>query len=339
MIDIFQNPFSSTDIKLTRPSAGASSQVASGGQSKSSSLSIKDEYLPSASASSGTYMRSSMLTVPSTREETAPSGKVTDKMREEMACGDGYWNSMSLLPIAYQTLHEIWQQVLDEKGIDALDDSVGYTTGWCINPDGIFMFKPDVSGEHGCDPEFAKEICLALEDALNSSSLNLKDNPHLFTRDFLPLDYDPAQWGRTFDREEWLSKPLPDFGGFVEDLRSDILKEFENLKIVDFSMKIDDQGKLTFTNVQTNGPVTGAQAMARMNRSLTAEIEKKAEYLGMLMLAAKAIDGDVLVEGTILEPLIDDPKSGMPQFKHEILLTSGTNYKVVRAAERPNRGA
>jgi hypothetical protein len=342
-MDIFQNPFSNFNFQSTRKTidVGTSSKVAGSVQSLpsvASSWNTKDEYIPSASSSSGTYKRSNIPTLPLASGETVRSVEVTDAMREEMKIGDLYWGAMSLLPVATSAFHEIIQQVWDEKGISGVDFNQGYCSNMTINPDGIFIFYPDESGANGVDPEFAKEVCLALESALNSSSLNIKENPHLFTKDTLPPGYDPAKWGRTIAPEEWSHDRASDFSEFIKELRSDIYDKFSDLQIVDFSMKIDDQGKLTITDVKTEGndPNANEKAEERMNRGITAEIKEKAEYLGLLMLSAQSINGDVIMEGTILEPFDDGSRGNIEQFKHEILITSDSNYKVVRTEDQPN---
>ncbi|MDR1479573.1 MAG: hypothetical protein LBJ00_11600 [Planctomycetaceae bacterium] len=206
-----------------------------------------------------------------------------------------------------------------------------------INPDGIFMFAPDMSGENGFDPDFAEEICLALESALNSSSLNMKENPHLFIKCGLPPNYDSAKWGRTIDRDEWLAEREPKFDEFIDELRSDIFKNYGNLQITDFSMKIDDQGKLTITDVKTKGNAHKANALAteKMNRGLTSEIEKKAEYLGVLIFAARnARYGDVMAKGTIMEQFDYGVIGDIKLFKQEIVITSDSGYKVVPTNDR-----
>ncbi|MDR1291535.1 MAG: hypothetical protein LBK06_10075 [Planctomycetaceae bacterium] len=345
-MDIFQNPFSNFNFQSAQKTidVGTSSKVASSVQSLpsvASSWNTKDEYIPSASSSSGTYKRSSISTLPLASGETVRSGEVTDAMREEMKIGDSYWSAMDLLPIAYKTFNEIVHQVLDEKGIADVGYSQEYIANLAINPDGIFIFSPNKSGADGIDPEFTEEVCLALESALNSSSLNIKENPHLFVKESLPSEYDPVKWGRTIDREEWSHKRASDFSEFIKELRSDIYDKFSDLQIVDFSMKIDDQGKLTITDVKTEGndPNANMRAAERMNRGLTGEIKEKAEYLGLLMLSAQSINGDVIMEGTILEPFDDGSRGNIEQFKHEILITSDSNYKVVRTEDQPNRRA
>lgn len=340
MIGIFQNPFSNTDIKLTRPMVGASSHVAS--CTKSSSWSIKDEYV-SSSSSSDTYKRPSISAVSLPGEEIVPKGTITDKMREEISSGDSYWSAMGLLSVATPMFDEIVGKVMHEKGIVSDDgENVGHefymkhSFSFSINPDGVFIFNPKESYVEGLDQDAIKDVCLALEDAFSSSSLNMEENPHLFTKAFLPQDYDPAEWGRTIeDREEWSVDREPDFIEFVDALRSDIFDLFSDMHIVDFSMKIDDQGKLTITGVETNGPTTSAQTLARMNKELTDEIREKAEYLGLLALSGhNGVYGDVRSEGTILEQQVCSIGGDIPQFKHEVIFTSGTDYKVVRAEDR-----
>jgi hypothetical protein len=344
MIDISYNPFSHSNSSSARQTVGVPSKSAISIQSSpsvASSWNIKDEYVPSAAVSSDFYKRPSTSSVPlKMSEETARKGEVTDAMREEMTSGNDFWSAMDLLPIAYPSVYKIIDQVLIEKGID-LESSEGYYKTWSINPDGVFIFHPDKSNTNGVDPDVAVEVCMALESALNSSFLNVKENPHLFTKGLLPLDYDPAKWGRTIDRETWRPRDgEPDFSGFISELRSDIYKavdKYSDSQIVDFSMKIDDQGKLTITGVQTktNDPLANAQAMERLNSGLTGEIRKKAEYLGLLMLSAHhARNGDVLTEGTILEPFDDGSIGNIKQFKHEVVITSGSDYKVVQVLAR-----
>ncbi len=227
MIDLFQNPFSGFNFQSTRQATGIvdKSIIRTGVQSSSliaSSWDIVDEYIPSSSTSSSTYKPSSGHAVPLVDEESVQSGVVTDKMREEMKSGDSYWTAMGLLPVATPIFNEIFNRALEEKGIDPVDFNQGYCSGFTINPDGIFMFAPDESGSK-VDPSYAKEVCLALESAFNSSSLNMNENPHLFTKDFLPPDYEPEKWGRTVNREEWSVDREPDFSMFVEELRSDIV--------------------------------------------------------------------------------------------------------------------
>jgi hypothetical protein len=329
MIDIEHNPF----FQSSQRTAGIPSKSVISVQSLpsvvSSALNIKDEYVPSASPSSGTYKRPSVSIVP-LDDETARPCEVTDAMREEMKSGGGYWSAMGLLPVAYPAFYEIVSQVLSEKGIDPAE----FNYAWGINPDGIFIFHADKAKADGFAPDFAEEVCMALESALNASFLNVKENPHLFTKGPLPPVYDPAQWGRTIDREEWLQDRYPKFSGFIEELRSDILKMFGDSQIVDFSMRIDDQGKLTIFNVQTEGNnlKANARVVELMNSELTSEIRKKAEYLGLLMLSLRQhTNGDVLVKGTILEPFDDGAIGNIERFKQEVIITSASDYKVVRA--------
>ncbi|MDR2705241.1 MAG: hypothetical protein LBC02_05630 [Planctomycetaceae bacterium] len=345
MIDIFQNPFSNSNFQSARQTVGVSSPSkitlsVQSSPSVSSSWNIKDEYVPSVSSFSSSYKRSSIATVPfKMSEEPVRSEEITDPMRAELKSGDGYWSAIDLLPVAYPAFYEIIQQVYDEKGISEVIATEGWqgTFTWGINPDGTFIFHPDSCKISEIDTDFAEEICVALESALNSSSLNIKETPHLFMKPPLPVDYDPAEWGRTIDREEWSINRDPDFSGFIEELRSDIFKEYDNLQIVDFSIKINDQGKLTITDVKTEGnnPKINAQVVERMNSRLTDEIKKKAEYLGLLMLSAhNAINGDVLTKGTILEPFDDGSIGDIPQFKHEVVITSDSDYKVISSNGR-----
>ncbi len=100
-------------------------------------------------------------------------------------------------------------------------------------------------------------------------------------------------------------------------------------------MKINDQGKLTITDVQTEGndPKANSRAMERMNSGLTDEINKQAEYFGLLALSGHhARNGDVLLEG-ILEPFDGGSKGDIEQFKHEVILTSGKNYMVRKSGD------
>jgi hypothetical protein len=342
MIDLFQNPFSDYNFQSSRQTVGVNTpaRVAINIQSSSlvsSSWNFKDEYVPSALSSSGTYKRSSISTVSfNTNEKTATAQtvEITDEMREEMKREDGsYWFAFHLLPVATQTFNEIFLQVLDEKGIDPVDFNQGYCSNFGISLDGIFMFAPDVS-DTSVDPDLATEVCLALESAFNSSALNIKENPHLFTKGFMPPEYDPAEWGREIDREAWLLNREPDFSEFIKELRSDIFELFGDSEVVDFSMKIDDQGKLTITDVKTKGnnPTANALAAEKINSKLTYEIEKEAEYLGLLMLDTRnAFYGDVQTKDTILEQFDNSvPGSGnIRQFRQEVIITSSSGYKVI----------
>ncbi|MDR2641763.1 MAG: hypothetical protein LBC74_03100 [Planctomycetaceae bacterium] len=344
-MDIFQNPFSSSDLQVSRPKVniGNQSNFVVGAQSSSLSSSLrntKDEYIQSTLASSGTYKRSSAVNVPLANNETVQPGKITDAMREEMRINGESWSCLGLLPIAYATFHEIYADVLIEKGIlsPELEIYKEHSFQHSINPDGVFIVNPEDAFVEGFDKDSVEEVCLALEAALNASSLNMKENPHLFIKKvFLPLDYDPAKWGRTIDREEWENSREPDFSEFVKELRSDIYENFSDLQILDFSIKIDDQGKLTITDVKTerNALTTDTRTAEKMNRELTAEIKEKAEYLGLLMLSAQSINGDVLTEGTILEPFDDGARGNIKQFKHEIIINSDSDYKVVRTKDQP----
>lgn len=345
MINVTINPFSNSNFQSERSvvdNIALPNCAARPPASLLASWNNQDEYVPSASSSylfSDTYKRSSLSVVSSTSEETVRSSQITDKMRQEMTYADGsHWSAMDLISVAYPTFYGIIDQVFEEKGIKEVVFEEGCTYNFSINPDGVFIFHPDEFNVSGVDAELAKDICLALESAVNSSTLNIKDNPQLFTKEWLSPDYDPAKWGRTFDREEWLSDRAPDFSEFISELRSDIYNLFPDLQITDFSMKIDDEGKLTITSVQTdrNDPKSNARVLERMNNELTSEINKKAAYLGLLLFADRnATHGDVLMEG-MLEPFDDGSKGDIEQYKHEVVFTSGTNYNVVRADGRSN---
>ncbi|MGL4943612.1 MAG: hypothetical protein ACRC46_10525 [Thermoguttaceae bacterium] len=334
MINVLQNPFSNSGFQSARQTDGNVALPHCAFSPPASLLAawnIKDEYIPSVSTSSGTYNRPSIPAVSLAGGEAVSQVGITDKMREEMACDDGsHWSAMGLLPVAYPTLYGIIDQVFEEKGIKETVFYEGCSYNLSINPDGVFIFHPDEFKVNGVDSDFAKEICLALESAVNSSSLNLKENPQLFMKAWIPLDYEPAKWGRTLDREKWINEPLPDLSGFIKELRSDICNKFSDLQIVDFSMKINDEGKLTITSVQTSDSKNNARALEQMNRGLTGGIEKKAEYLGLLIYSVRGTThGDVLMEG-MLEPFDDGSRGNIRLFKQEIVLTSGTDYKVVQ---------
>lgn len=354
MINVTNNPFSSSGFQSGRPIADSVALRNCASRPPASlvaSWNNQDEYIPSSSSpSSGTYTRSSISVVPLANGETAISvdplargetvrtGEITDKMREEMRNEDGsYWSAMSLISVAYPTLSGIIDQVFEEKGINETIFYEGCSYGMSINPDGVFIFPPEEFSVKGVDEEFAEEICLALEDAVNSSALNMKDNPQLFQKNGLSPDYEPAKWGRDIDRDEWLSQSIPDYSEYIEELRADICDKYSDLNVVDFSMKITDEGKLTIFNVKTEGndPIANAQALERMNNGLTGEIEKKAEYLGLLLFSVRGYThGDVLMEG-MLEPFDDGSRGDIKRYKQEIILTSGTDYKFARTAEQP----
>lgn len=349
MINITNNPFTNSSYQMGRSIAddvALRNYQLKPPASLVASWNNQDDYVPSPpssafafDSSSGTYKRSTISSVAVASEETAQSEKITDRMREEMTCDDGsHWTARGLTSFAYPTLFGIIDQVFEEKGIDETVFYEGCSFNYSINPDGVFIFHPEELNVKGVDLEFAQEICLALEEAVNSSVLNMEDNPQLFTKEWIPPDYDPSRWGRDLDREEWINDRSPDFSEFTEQLRSDILKTFGEWNIVDFSMKIDDQGKLTIFNVQTkeNDPKSNARTTEHLNSGLTAEINEKAEYLGLLLFSDHMSQkGDVLLEG-MLAPFDDGGKGLIKPYKHEVILASGTDYRVVRAPEQQN---
>ncbi|MDR2755075.1 MAG: hypothetical protein LBC20_05160 [Planctomycetaceae bacterium] len=336
MIDIFQNPFSNSNFQSAQQTVdvSSSSKVTFSIQSSPSAWNIKDEYISSvlSSSGSGSYKHSSISTVPSKMSEGSNTRKVeiTNAMREEMKI---LGSAMSLTLVGCITSHEIFSQVLDEKGVVSLDGTVytKHSISSSINPDGIFIFDPDESFIEGFDEEAVKDVCLALEAAYNSSSFNLEENPYLFRKDRLPAEYDPSEWGRTIDKEEWNLNLKPDFSGFMKELRSDISNLFGDLQIADFSIKINDQGEMTVFDVKTvgNNSKTNAQITEQINSRLTYEIKKEAEYLGLLMFSEHCYEeGDVLMEG-ILEPFDDGSRGNIQLVKHEVIITSDSDYKVI----------
>ena len=146
----------------------------------------------------------------------------------------------------------------------------------------------------------------------------------------------------------WDSKDEAELNREVEKFRSDIYETIVGkhnamyrhdsaLQIMDFSMKIDDMGKLTITGVQTagNDPRTNVRAEQFLNRELTGEIKEKAERLAFeILFSRQSKHGDVLMAGTVLEPIDNGVLGTIKQFKHEIFIPSGFDpgYQVLRCS-------
>ncbi len=351
MLDVTINPFSNSNYlsarETTKNIATPECRLPPPA-SLVASWNNQDDYVQAVTPAAVAYKRpavsaassASGVSVPG--EEVVPQGTVTDRMRAEMTLDDGsHWSARGLVSAAQPTINGIVNQVFEEMGVNETIYYKGCSYNYSINPDGVFIFHPEDLRIDGVDLEFAEEICLALESAANSSSLNMKDNPQLFTQDWIPPEYEPATWGRSIDRDEWINDRYPDFSEYASDLRSDILELFDGLDIVDFTMKIDDQGKLTVTSVQTSGPHSESHILQRMNNQMSDEIKDKAEYLGLLLLSVQFMktEGGVVRKDNILDVFHTDDKGIVPEYRYEIQFTSGSNYNLVRSADQPGRVA
>jgi len=307
----------------------------------------RDEYIPSAPIASVAYKRSTIqndaikLTTTSHLKANSQISDVQSAQKVETSDKSDRGSYWVVTEAGHKASVEILSQVFEEKGLGkgigkgVENDYVGFGYSSSINAEGVFtIYTGDDDNAYidGYDHDFVVEVFKALEEAY-TSQLNPKENPHFF------------KWAGPVDHETGILSTEPDYSGEVAELRSDIYKTIVDkynemyrydpaLQIKTFSMRIDDQGKLTITDVQTEGndPKANARAEQLMNRQITGEIEEKAEQLGFKILAAHhARHGDVLTTGTILESFDNGDEGETKRFRHEIFFSSefGSGYHIL----------
>ena len=343
MKEIGHSLFSDFRFQAARQTAGVALHETAFDK-KSSPFSVtqshRDEYVPSALVASVAYKRSAApanaIGIKKAMLETtknimdSPMSGVQSVQKADTSDKTTRTTHMDYTGAGLEASNKIFQQVFDEK-------EVGYGTKvftYSINAEGVYTFYTDDANDTyiiGFDHDFAVEVSKALEDAFNNSSImDIKENPH-FYRCVAPT----AEHGTGTHSAE------PDFSWEVTELRSNIYKTIvdkynemyrfdPDLQITGFSMKIDDQGKLTITDVQTEGndPKANARAEKFLNRWLTDEVKEQAEQLGFKILSAHDAEfEDVLRNGTMLESFDNEETDDKERFKHEILISSGFDSK------------
>jgi hypothetical protein len=278
-------------------------------------LRIKDEFVPSAAVASATFKRPVSANAPTgspAKAETSVSRQRADE----------------IMDVARRST-DAMRAVLESFGLDER-----YCVALALDPetnrfskDEGFIRPPtryvhDI-GDFGVviDGVYQPGMFEDIIDALNEATVDGKPLAEAY---FLTDAH---------KSESELKEDVTKFRSEIYKTIVDVYNEMNRLdpaaQITSFSMKIDDQGKLTITDVQTEGnnPKANAKAEMFMNRKITDGIKDKAELLGFeLLLAHSNEHGDVLMPGTILEPFYDKWNMDIEkQFRHEILITSGFN--------------
>jgi hypothetical protein len=284
----------------------------------SPSWNIRDEYAPSAAVASVSFKRptntNSSTTSPATLKENTDTSVSRQRAEEIVATrqrandatrtvlksfgmGDNYWGFFGY--------DSETKQFTAEDGI--------FTRFFLTREQWEERIVPGAYIDGVYQPGLFEEII----DALNKATVDGKPLPEVmhaeYTKDESELNEEIAQL-------------RSDIYKTSVDKYNEMYRYNPKLQITDFSMRIDDKGRLTITDIRTNGndPKTNAQAAEFINRRLSDGIRDKAELLGFdILYAHHCKNGDVLMPGTVLEPLDDGLATDIERFRHEIVIPSG----------------